>query len=254
MIDNYFNNRCTIRNFSSENISNELLENLLEKASHAPTTGNMQLYSVIITEDKEKRKALNAMHFNQPASVNANKILTFCADFNRPEKWCYLRNAKPGYRNFQSFITALIDATIFTQQFNTIAELNGIGCCYLGTTPYNAPQIAELLELPDLVIPVASLAIGYPENDNAIKSERLPISGIIHMESYKDYNDDKINQIYNEKENREVNKKFVVENNKETLAQVFTDIHYNENNNTIFSKLYYDFIEARGYSFPKQKN
>ncbi len=98
----------------------------------------MQLYSVIVTRDEDAKKRLAPAHFNQPSATGADVVLTFCADFNRFEKWCEARNAQPGYDNFQSLMWAVIDTTIFAQQFCTIAEMNGLGTCYLGTTTYNA--------------------------------------------------------------------------------------------------------------------
>lgn len=248
MIDKYFTDRVTVRNFSNEPVSKELIKEMLEAAAHAPTNGNMQLYSVIITSDAMRKQLLAPTHFCQPASTGAAVLLTFCADFNRFVKWCELSNAKPGYDNFQSFMSAVFDTVILAQQFCTIAEKEGLGTCYLGTTAYNAPQIAEILELPGRVVPIITVAIGYPGGENP-KSDRLPVESFIHEETYKDYTSDKIKDIYTEKEQLEESRKFVNENKKETLAQVFTDIRYPKENNEIFSKIYKDFIEKQGFRF-----
>lgn len=237
----FFRTRRTIRSYTEEVVSDELLAELIEAASHAPTTGNMQLYSVVITRDDANKRALAPAHFNQPSVTGCNVLLTFCADFNRFVKWCELSDAVPGYDNFQSFVTALLDVTIFAQQFCTIAEMAGLGCCYLGTTTYNAPQIAEHLNLPDRVVPVVTLTVGYPANEPAV-SDRLPVTAIIHNEKYSDYSDSAIKEMYEEKENREDSKKFVAENGKTTLAQVFTDVRYTKSNNEYFSKIYREFI------------
>ena len=173
-------------------------------------------------------------------------MLTFCADFNRFVKWCEVSDAVPGYDNFQSFMTAVLDVTIFAQQFCTIAEMQGYGCCYLGTTTYNAPQIAEALNLPDRVVPVTTITLGVPDGD-APTSDRLPIEAILHKELYVDYDDDTIKSLYAEKEAREDSKNFVAENNKQTLAQVFTDVRYTKEANEVFSKIYFDFIKSKGF-------
>ncbi len=151
---NYWLSRRTIRRYADRSVDAALLDDLLLKASHAPTTGNMQLYSVVITTAPDQRRLLAPCHFNQPQVESAPVVLTFCADFNRFSRWCENRDAQPCYDNFQSFIAAAIDAIAFAQQFNTLAEMEGLGCCWLGTTTYNAPQIAEILNLPRLVVPV----------------------------------------------------------------------------------------------------
>lgn len=245
-IDKFFIQRRTIRRYNSHDIDNELLYNLIEAASHAPTTGNMQLYSVVVTRSIEGKKALAPTHFNQPSVVGAPVVLTFCADFNRFVKWCRASNAVPGYDNFQSFMTAVLDTVIFAQQFCTIAEMEGLGCCYLGTTTYNAPDIARILNLPKLVVPVTTLTVGYPEGESEV-SDRIPVDAIIHNECYQDYSTERIQSIYAEKEAREDSKQFVKENGKTSLAQVFTDVRYTKEANEHFSKIYIDCIKEAGF-------
>ena len=125
----YFIKRKTIRKYTDRDVSDTLIESLLEQAAHAPTTGNMQLYSVIVTRTPEARKALSPLHFNQPQIMSAPVVLTFCADFNRFSEWCTNRQAEPCYDNLQSFMAAAIDTIAFAQQFNTVAELAGLGVC-----------------------------------------------------------------------------------------------------------------------------
>lgn len=242
----FFKTRRSIRKFSDKEISDELISNLIEAASHAPTTGNMQLYSVIVTREVNIKEKLAPAHFSQPAFIGAPVILTFCADHNRFEKWCSLRNAQPGYNNFQSFITAVLDTTIFAQQFCTLAEMNGLGCCYIGTTTYNAPQISEVLNLPNRVVPVTTIAVGWPDGENSI-SDRLPIEAILHKETYHNYSDESIASIYAEKEEREDSKQFVTENSKQTLAQVFTDVRYTKKDAEFFSNVYLTHVKDKGY-------
>ena len=248
--NNYWSNRKTIRSFSEKQIDDSIIYKYLKEASHAPTTSNMQLYSVIITRDPEMKAKLTPAHFNQPASTNAPILLTFRADFNRFCKWCDASNAEPGYNNFQSFIAAVLDTTILAQQFNTIAEMNGLGCCYLGTTTYNAQHIADILRLPDMVVPIITLAVGYPNEEGSV-SDRLPIDAIVHKETYKELpSSDVRNRFYKLKEELCESKHFVEQNNKESLAQVFTDVRYPKSNNEHFSKLFYEFIEKSGYQWP----
>lgn len=238
----YFTNRRTIRSYSDLEVTQELIDTLLEQASHAPTTGNMQLYSVILTRDAAGKAALSPLHFNQPQVENASVVLTFCADYNRFSRWCEASDAEPCYDNLQSFTAAAIDTIAFAQQFNTLAEMAGLGVCWLGTTTYNAPQIAELLQLPELVVPLITLTVGYPA-DSGVEVGRLPVGGIIHQEKYHQYSDSDIEKIYSEKESRDDSKQFVAENNKKTLAQVFTDIRYPRANNEHFSDIFRNFLK-----------
>lgn len=249
----FFNNRRTVRRYSSREVTDEALEAMIEAASHAPTTGNMQLYSVIVTRSEEGKSRLAPMHFNQPQTTGCSVLLTFCADFNRFVKWCEASDAEPGYDNFQSFVTAVIDTAIFAQQFCTIAEMNGLGCCYLGTTTYTAIEIAEALALPERVVPLITLSVGYPEGESPL-SDRIPVGAIIHHERYADYTAERVKEIYAEKEARDDSRQFVAENDKKSLAQVFTDVRYTKKNNDIFSRLYLDFIVKQRFELPEQES
>ena len=243
----YFKNRRTIRQYSDREVSDQLLTELIEAASHAPTTGNMQLYSVIITRDEDRKRRLAPAHFNQPCLMAAKAVLTFCADFNRFVKWCEARKADPGFDNFQAWLWAVEDTMIFAQQFVTLAEMNGLGTCYLGTTSYNAHAIAETLALPDMVVPVITVTVGYPASMPE-QPDRLPVDAIMHREEYADYTTADIDRIFAEKESRDDSRRFIAENGKETLAQVFTDVRYPRADNEHFSKVYRDFIREKGFN------
>lgn len=242
-------NRRTVRRYTPQEIPESLLNDLLEAASRVATTGNMQLYSVVVTRCAEKKEKLAPAHFRQPALALAPVVLTFCADFNRFVKWCELRGAQPGYGNFQSFIAATFDALLFAQQFCTAAESQGLGTCYLGTTTYNAQPIIDALSLPRYVIPVITVTVGYPAA-MPDRVERLPLEAVVHNEQYTDYTDQDIERLYAEKEQLPVNKQYVEENNKETLAQVFTDVRYTKKNNETFSALFLDVLQKQGFKMP----
>lgn len=245
----FFARRATVRSFDqSRHISDSDLEALLSAASHAPTTGNMQLYSVIATRSPEGKAALAPLHFNQPAATGCDVLLTFCADFRRFEAWCEARNAEPGYDNFHSFITALIDTAIVAQQFVTLCELNGIGSVYLGTATYSSEAIAEALGCPERVVPVITLAFGYPEGGAFPEpADRLPVEGVLHYEKYRDYLPADIDRIFGPKEALPESARFIAENGKETLAQIFTDIRYPRALNEQISSEFSAFIKKQGF-------
>lgn len=238
--DNYWATRRTIRKYTSQPVPDSMIDSMLQLAAQAPTTGNMQLYSVVVSKSPETLAALRPAHFNQPAS-QAPVLLTFCADINRFKRWCAISGAEAGFDNLQSFMAALLDATIFAQQFTTIAEQQGLGVCYLGTTTYNAPDIARALSLPKGVIPVITLSLGYPDETGAV-SDRLPLDAIRHREVYHDPTDDEVLFHYAPKESLPENRRFVAENHKHSLAQVFTDVRYPRSNNEHFSQVFHDFL------------
>ncbi len=240
-----FNHR-SIRKYENKAIPADVLRRIIEAANRASNTGNMQLVSIVATTKDEIKSALAPAHFNQKMITEAPLILTVCADVNRMNKWCELRNAKHGFMNMQTLYTATVDATIAAQNAALEAEHLGLGICYLGTTTYNARQIIEVLNLPKGVMPVTTITIGYPADVPSL-TERLPIEAILHNEKYEDYTDEKINSLYAEREQLESNKRFCEENKKENLAQVFAEVRYSKENNEYFSKELMDVLKLQGF-------
>ena len=238
------NTRKTIRKYSRMDVADNLLRTLLEKAERTPTMGNLQLYSVVVTRKAEMKAKLAPAHFNQPMVTEAPVVLTFCADFRRTTLWAENRQATPGYDNFLSFLNAATDALLYCQTFCNLAEEEGLGTCFLGTTIYNPKTIIDVLQLPRLVMPVATITLGWPDEAPAL-TDRLPIDSIIHNETYEDYTPDRIDTFYLPKEELDENKHFVEINNKETLAQVFTDLRYTKEANEAISKVLLETLKGQ---------
>lgn len=223
----YFLNRATVRSFDPDrHISDDTLSEIISMASHAPNTGNMQLYSVVVTRHQELKTRVSRLHYDQPAARNADVLLTVCADVNRFDEWCRNRKAESGLNNFGGRLSAVVDAAIFAQQLVTVAEMEGLGCCYLGTAMYNVDDFCRLLNLPEGVIPVVGIAMGYPADGSAVASDRLPVEAVMHLEKYSGYTPESIDEYYREKESLPESSQFIAENGKETLAQVYADIRY----------------------------
>ena len=239
-------NRKSIRKYSDKEVSQELLASLLEEAEHTPTMGNLQLYSVVVTRSAEMKAKLAPAHFNQPMVTSAPVVLTFCADFRRTSLWAENRKAVPGYDNFLSFINAATDTLLYCQTFCNIAEEAGLGTCFLGTTVYMPQMLIDTLQLPKLTFPVATITLGWPD-ENPAQSDRLPLKAIVHEETYHDYTPQRIDDYYAYKESLPENKHFVDINNKETLAQVFTDLRYTKKDNESMSEGLIKALKAQGF-------
>ena len=208
--------------------------------------GNLQLYSVVITRDASKKQQLAPAHFNQPMVTEAPVVLTICADFHRTVRWCEERNAQPGYDNLLSYQNAAIDALLYTQTLCNLLDEEGLGYCYLGTTIYQPQAIIDILKLPKLVMPVATLTVGWPDEEPPL-SDRLPMESFVHHETYKDYSSQDIDNYYTDKEQLPENQEFVRINQKETLAQVFTDIRYTKRDNEAMSEGLFQALKQQGF-------
>ncbi|HET6556892.1 MAG TPA: nitroreductase family protein [Prolixibacteraceae bacterium] len=238
----------SIRSYLPMEIEADVIKEILESGIRASNTGNMQLYSIIVNRDTEKKNELAPLHFNQPMVMKAPLLLTICIDINRFYKWCAGRNTKADFNNLLWLLNGTIDASLLAQNICIAAENKGLGICYLGTALYNAPEIAAVLNLPSGVIPITAITVGYPE---AIpeQTDRLPYEAVIHYEEYSDYDESLINALYKDKENLESSVKFVAENKKENLAQVYTEVRYKNADSMHFSKKLMKMLKEQGFSF-----
>lgn len=240
------NTRRSIRRYSDREVSGQLLERLLSEAMRTQTMGNLQLYSVVVTRSAEMKRRLAPAHFNQPMVTQAPVVLTFCADTRRTSVWADNRQAVPGYDNFLSYQNAATDALLFCQTFCNLAEEEGLGCCFLGTTVYMPQLIIDTLNLPRLVMPVATITLGWPDEQPPL-TDRLPLEAVVHSETYSDYTPESIDRFYAEKESLPENREFVRVNGKQTLAQVFTDCRYTKKDNEAMSAGLVEALKRQGF-------
>lgn len=236
----------SIRKFQDTPVPEAVLNEILEAGTRASNTGNMQLYSMIATTSRDLREQLSPCHFNQPSVLQAPVHITFCADINRFDKWCRQRGAEPAYDNFAWFMSATVDAVLASQNVALEAEAHGLGICYLGTVIYTADKIAGILELPDGVVPVAAIVMGYPDQQPPL-TDRLPLEGVVHREKYHDYTPENIDRIWAEKEASEETKGLLEVNELPNLARIFTERRYTKEDNLAISRSYLEFIRKHGF-------
>lgn len=237
----------SIRQYTDEPVSQETLELILRAACNGSTTGNMQLYSIIVTQDKARMQAMAPFHFNQPIATNAPLILTFCADFNRFNKYCAYRDAETeAYSNMQSYHWAVADALIAAQNACVAAESLGLGICWLGTITYNVDKFIKALNLPKHVIPLACIAVGYPAQTPEL-TDKLPLEAVVHFEEYHDYSEEDINRLYKEKEEHPNTKKLLEENKLPNLAQIFTKNRYQKKDNEHFANVLVSVLKEQQF-------
>ena len=245
MIKTIFEHR-SVRSYKPDPVDEALLQRILEAGTRASNTGNMQIYSIIVTTDPQIREQLSPCHFGQPMVTQAPIVLTFCVDVRRVSLWCRQRGADPQYDNFVGFVNGAIDAILASQNVCLEAEAEGLGICYLGTTTYNADRIAEVLALPEGVIPVTTVTMGYPDKLPP-PTDRLPLEGVIHRERYHDYTPEAIDAIWADKEASEETAGLLKANDLPNLARIFTERRYKGEDNRLFSRKYFEMLKKQGF-------
>lgn len=236
----------SIRQYKSDPVPENILKEIISAGTRASNTGNMQLYSVVITCDKENKAKLAEYNFNQPSIVQSPIALTICADIHRFSRWCECRNANGGYNTLLWLISSVLDASLFSQNICLAAEEKGLGICYLGSTMYSMQEVIDLLKLPKGVIPITTITMGYPAESPEL-TERLPVEAVIHEETYKEYTSECIDELYSEIESMTSSKEFVEENHVKNLAQVYTDVRYTKKDSIEYSKKMLEILRKQGF-------
>ena len=186
--------------------------------------------------------------------LDAPVLLTFCADFRRMRHWLRLSDAPDNFDNFMSFMIAAIDATLVSQNVALAAEAHRLGICYMGSTLANCDQIGRILELPPGVFPVVGFSLGWPDEDPAPR-DRLPLRGLVHQETYHDYSDNDIRDIYAEREVRGWQRymsfprlrAMIEESGVQNLAQVYTVVKYTRESHQEFSETVLGYLREQGF-------
>jgi nitroreductase len=177
--------RRTHRRYADRPVSEALLRLLLGAAFSASSKSDFQQATVIRVAERARRDRLAALVPEMPWIGNAPVFLVFCGDARRLERLGELRGHLTGNGKLEGFFNATVDAALVLQTFILAAETAGLGCCPISVIRNHPDAMAEVLDLPDKVFPVAGLCVGYPVAAGHI-SMRLPPEVTLHIDRYDD--------------------------------------------------------------------
>ena len=247
----------SIRSYRPEPLPAGLVDRVLDQALHGTSSsGNLNLVSVIKTQDPARKAVLHDLHGGQPMVNQAPLVLTFCADTFRTRTWLAQRGARPGFADLVSWHTAAFDAMILSQTVALALQSHGLGICYMGTTLFSMRDIADFLELPANCLPVTSLVVGWPDEAPA-QRDRLPPAAWVHEERYQRPSSADIDAHFADRELRGRERYLAMgpemaalwqEHGIESLAQFYTSkIKYDPDRFAEFSEAIEALLRERGF-------
>lgn len=237
----------SIRRYRDTPVSAERLAELVATASRGSNTGNMQLYSVVLTTDAGLRERLCEAHLGQPMVRQAPVVATVCADVARFNAWASLSGAAAdAFDTFSIYQTACIDATIFAERLAIAAESTGLGICYLGTTTYNPEEIIDILSLPRGVMPVTTLVIGYPDEQPGL-TVRLDKQAVTHCETYQGQHDGDLERLYRPLVADPFLAQSTADSHAASVAALFTEVRYPREGNQLNSRKMLQALRRQGF-------
>ena len=173
------------RRYDARPIVPTLLRLLCACALSAPSKSDLQQADILIVHDAAKRDAISGLLPEMPWTRQAPVFLVFLANGRRiPELFKHRGRQFPN-DHLDLFFNASVDAALVLMNFVRAAEAVGLGCCPISVIRDHAAKISELLELPDKVIPVAGLCVGWPVEESGI-SARLPLGLTVHEDRFDD--------------------------------------------------------------------
>lgn len=166
-------NRRSVRAFQDKNVDREVVDTIIEAAMRSPTAGNMMLYSILEIDDRSLKQKLAVSCDNQPFIARAPLVLVFLADYQRWYDFflksgvtdlCTARKEEIRRPGVGDLLLACNDAIISAQTAVIAAESLGLGSCYIGDIMEKYEYHRDLLDLPQYVLPVTMLCLGYPRS------------------------------------------------------------------------------------------
>jgi FMN reductase (NADPH) len=173
----------SVRNYRADPVPTEMVETIIAAAQRTSSSSNLQTYSVIAVTDPAKRQRLSEICGNQAHVAQAPLFLTWCADVNRLDRVCEMRGYRQDSDYTETFLIAAVDAAIACQTAALAAESMGLGICYIGSLRNDLPAVIDLLEVPQHVVPIVGLTVGWPA-EAPMHRPRLPLNEILHWETY----------------------------------------------------------------------
>ncbi|WP_066059355.1 oxygen-insensitive NADPH nitroreductase [Robertmurraya korlensis] len=191
-------NHRSIRSFEDKPLTREQIEVIVKSAQAASTSSYIQAYSIIGVTDPEKKKKLAELAGNQSYVEENGHFFVFCADLFRHQLIGQMegKDVIPSIESTEKFMVALIDASLAAQNASLAAESLGLGICYIGGIRNNLKEVGNILNIPERVIPLFGLAVGYPKNTTD-KKPRLPLAHVYHENEYNITNYDQQLTDYN---------------------------------------------------------
>jgi nitroreductase len=174
----------SIRAYTTDSIPDEVLSDVLACAQWAPSSHNVQAYSVIVVRSAETKRQLAELCGSQKWVETCPVFLVFCADFYRLKLACEMHGAELKADEVENLLVAAVDTALAAQNVLLAARSHGLGGVMIGGIRNQPDEVARLLQLPPLTVPIMGMCLGYPGEDVEQKP-RLPQRAVIHAETYR---------------------------------------------------------------------
>ncbi|MEZ5536705.1 MAG: oxygen-insensitive NADPH nitroreductase [Thiolinea sp.] len=178
-------NHRSVRKYTSEPVTDRMLESIVACGQAAASSSFIQAYSVVNVTDPGHRRQIAAAAGGQVWVENAARFLVLCADLRRVNVCCVEQELGELEGQTEHFIAATVDVGLMAQNMMLAAESMGLGCVFIGGIRNDPAVVRDLLELPKHVYPVCGMCLGWPDQQTEVKP-RFPVEVVLHQGTYRD--------------------------------------------------------------------
>jgi len=175
------------RQYLPKKVNTELLRLLCACTLSAPSKSDLQQADILIVKDPEKRRILADLLPDQTWLRAAPVVLIFLANGRRLIEISKQRQKPFPNDHLDLFFNASVDSGILLATFMRAADAVGLGTCPISVVRDHSALVSEIFELPQYVIPVAGMCVGWPEKEGSV-SPRLPLDSTVHEDRYDEGN------------------------------------------------------------------
>jgi nitroreductase len=180
---NLLQSHRSIRRYTDQPISSEILQEIVTSAQWAPSSHNVQAYSIIVVDDQKKKKALSEVANSQKYVEVCPVFLVFCADFYRLSLTTEIWNTDFEINQLENVLVASVDTALAAENALIAARSFGLGGVMIGGIRNNPDRVKELLGLPNYTFPIMGICLGYPAQEPWQKP-RTPQDIVVHYNQY----------------------------------------------------------------------
>ncbi len=176
-------NRVSVREYTDEPVTDAQVEAVLKAAFRAPTSSNIQSYSVVVVREPETLEKLAVVTRNQKHVREAPVFLAFCADMTRIDTAVQSKGGNIERNNMETGLVTSIDAALVGMSAYIAADSLGMKGVMIGAVRNNAVETAKILGLPRRVFCVFGMVLGWPAEAPQQKP-RMAYESVVHYEQY----------------------------------------------------------------------
>jgi nitroreductase len=177
----------SVRQFGSRPVTDAELDAVIAAAQSAPTSSNLQPWSVVAVRDPERKRRLAVLAGNQRFIEQAPLFLVWIADLGRARRIADRAGATlDGVDYLETTIIGFVDTALAAQNAVVAIESLGLGSVFVGAVRNRPEEVAAELRLPPHTVAAFGLAVGEPDRaERADVKPRLPQSAVVHHEAYE---------------------------------------------------------------------